>query len=338
MSLTRSITFNNVTASITLPTELNNDSQLDWIITMTSGNNIVSTSGTIDIAVPESEPTPAPIPVPVPIPASTPTSLSESDRIKHIAVIRVLLDMSETLKGKESKAVAAIKILDYVSGEALEFTKSSERFKNTLINKCYEFKRVNSDMPDVVEKADAVLTKFGKCPCCRCSSLAEATNTVVQPVTEPVKPAKPVTEPAKPVTEPVKPVTEPVKPVPTTVVGSIYNSDVSLFITLAHEHELGHFIKEPSRYWSYYENAVKLGNVPGATKAEQMNNYLGLFSELGARTELMKSLFEKNKLVFNDSIMPQYKKWIKTYIPPGKTNRYKNMCDFIDANKSLFTV
>ena len=320
MSLTRSITFNNVTASITLPTELNNDSQLDWIITMTSGNNIVSTSGTIDIAVPESEPTPAPIPVPVPIPASTPTSLSESDRIKHIAVIRVLLDMSETLKGKESKAVAAIKILDYVSGEALEFTNSSERFKNTLINKCYEFKRVNSDMPDVVEKADAVLTKLDKCPCRRCSNLAEPMNTIVQPVTEPVKP-----------------VTEPVKPVPTTVVGSIYNSDVSLFITLAHEHELGHFIKEPSRYWSYYENAVKLGNVPGATKAEQMNNYLGLFSELGARTELMKSLFEKNKLVFNDSIMPQYKKWIKTYIPPGKTNRYKNMCAFIDANKSLFT-
>ena len=320
MSLTRSITFNNVTASITLPTELNNDSQLDWIITMTSGNNIVSTSGTIDIAVPESEPTPAPIPVPVPIPASTPTSLSESDRIKHIAVIRVLLDMSETLKGKESKAVAAIKILDYVSGEALEFTNSSERFKNTLINKCYEFKRVNSDMPDVVEKADAVLTKLDKFPCRRCSNLAEPMNTIVQPVTEPVKP-----------------VTEPVKPVPTTVVGSIYNSDVSLFITLAHEHELGHFIKEPSRYWSYYENAVKLGNVPGATKAEQMNNYLGLFSELGARTQLMKSLFEKNKLVFNDSIMPQYKKWIKTYIPPGKTNRYKNMCAFIDANKSLFT-
>jgi len=334
MSLTRSITFNNVTASITLPTELNNDSQLDWIITMTSGNNIVSTSGTIDIAVPESEPTPAPIPipVPVPVPAPVPASLSESDRIKHIAVIKVLLDMSETLKGKESKAVAAIKILDYVSGEALEFTKSSERFKNTLINKCYEFKRVNSDMPDVVEKADVVLTKLDKCPCSRCSNLAEPMNTIVQPVTEPVKPVV-----AKPVTEPVKPVTEPVKPVPTTVVGSIYNSDVSLFITLAHEHELDHFTKEPSRYWSYYENAVKLGKVSGATKAEQMNNYLGLFSELGARTQLMKSLFEKNKLVFNDSIMPQYKKWIKTYIPPGKTNRYKNMCAFIDANKSLFT-
>ena len=327
MSLTRSITFNNVTASITLPTELNNDSQLDWTITMTSGNNVVSTSGTVDIVVPESEPTPEPVPIPVPVPVPTPASFSESDKIKHIAVIKALLDMSETLKGKESKAVAAIKILDYVSGEALEFTKTLERFKDTVIKKCYEFKRVNSDMPNVVEKADAVLTKLGKCPCSRCSYLAEPMNTVVQPVTES----------AKPVAEPVKPVTEPVKPVPTTVAGSLYNSDVSLFITLAHEHQLGHFIKEPSRYWSYYENAVKLGNVLGATKVEQMNNYLGQFSELGARTQLMKSLFEKNKLVFNDSIMPQYKKWIKTYIPPGKTNRYKNMCAFIDANKSLFT-
>ena len=329
MSLTRSITFNNVTASITLPTELNNDSQLDWTITMTSGNNIVSTSGTVDIVVPESEPAPAPAPAPTP---DTAIFVAVEERNKHIAVIRVLLDMSETLKGKESKAVAAIKILDYVSGEALEFTKSSERFKDTVIKKCYEFKRVNSDMPNVVEKADAVLTKLGKCPCSRCSYLSEATNTVVQPVTESVKPVV-----AKPVAEPVKPVTEPVKPVPTTVAGSLYNSDVSLFITLAHEHQLGHFIKEPSRYWSYYENAVKLGNVLGATKVEQMNNYLGQFSELGARTQLMKSLFEKNKLVFNDSIMPQYKKWIKTYIPPGKTNRYKNMCAFIDANKSLFT-
>ena len=322
MSLTRSITFNNVTASITLPTELNNDSQLDWTITMTSGNNVVSTSGTVDIVVPESEPAPAPAPAPTP---DTAIFVAVEERNKHIAVIRVLLDMSETLKGKESKAVAAIKILDYVSGEALEFTKSSERFKDTVIKKCYEFKRVNSDMPNVVEKADAVLTKFGKCPCSRCSSLSEATNTVVQPVTESVKPVV------------AKPVAEPVKPVPTTVAGSLYNSDVSLFITLAHEHQLGHFIKEPSRYWSYYENAVKLGNVLGATKVEQMNNYLGQFSELGARTQLMKSLFEKNKLVFNDSIMPQYKKWIKTYIPPGKTNRYKNMCAFIDANKSLFT-
>ena len=331
MSLTRSITFNNVTASITLPTELNNDSQLDWTITMTSGNNIVSTSGTVDIVVPESEPAPAPAPAPAPTP-DTAIFVAVEERNKHIAVIRVLLDMSETLKGKESKAVAAIKILDYVSGEALEFTKSSERFKDTVIKKCYEFKRVNSDMPNVVEKADAVLTKLGKCPCSRCSYLAEPMNTVVQPVTESVKPVV-----AKPVTEPVKPVAEPVKPVPTTVAGSLYNSDVSLFITLAHEHQLGHFIKEPSRYWSYYENAVKLGNVLGATKVEQMNNYLGQFSELGARTQLMKSLFEKNKLVFNDSIMPQYKKWIKTYIPPGKTNRYKNMCAFIDANKSLFT-
>ena len=300
MSLTRSITFNNVTASITLPTELNNDSQLDWTITMTSGNNVVSTSGTVDIVVPESEPTPELVPVPVPaLTPDTAAFVAVEERNKHIAVIRVLLDMSETLKGKESKAVAAIKILDYVSGEALEFTKSSERFKDTVIKKCYEFKRVNSDMPAVVENAYDVLTK--------------------------------------PVAEPVKPVAEPVKPVPTTVAGSLYNSDVSLFITLAHEHQLGHFIKEPSRYWSYYENAVKLGNVLGATKVEQMNNYLGQFSELGARTQLMKSLFEKNKLVFNDSIMPQYKKWIKTYIPPGKTNRYKNMCAFIDANKSLFT-
>ena len=358
MSLSRSITFNNVTASITLSTELNNDSQLDWVITMTSGNNVVSTCGTVDIVVPESEPAPAPAPAPVPVPAHVPApvpapvpvpvpvpgtaaSLAVQEKNKHTAVIRALLDISETLKGKEGRAVAVIKILDYVSGEALEFTNTYERFKNTVIKKCYEFKRVNSDIPAVVEKADAVLTKLGKCPCSRCCSLAEATNTVIQPVTESIKPvvAKPVV--AKPVAaKPVaaKPVTEPVKPVPTTATGEPYNPDMSLFLTLAHEHELDQVLAEPILFWRQYEKAIKCGKgYEGATKAEQMNTFFGRFSKVGARAELMKSLFEKNKLVFNDSVMSQYKEWMKTYKPSGKTNRFKNMCEFINVHKSLFT-
>ena len=317
MSLTRSITFNNVTASITLPTELNNDNQLDWTITMTSDNNIVSTSGTVDIVVPESEPTSVPALTSVPI---SPSALSEEDKKKHIVVIKMLLDISESITGKENKAIIAIKILDYVSNDALEFTKSYERFLNTLIKKCYEFKRVNSDMPDVVEKANAVLTKLGKCTCSRCSYLAEPMNTVVQPV-------------AKPVAETAKPVAETVKSVATTVAGEKYNPDMSLFLTIAHKH----YISDPSEYWTFYEDAIKRGDVSGATKAEQMNNYFNQFSKLGARTQLMKSLFEKNKLVFNASVMPQYREWIRTYIPPGRTNRDKNMGAFIDANKSLFT-
>ena len=338
MSVTRSITFNNFTATISLPTSPNNDNQLIWYLSLASGENTVSISDALQIEMPvitetspalrrlqerlatlTQPPAPAPVPAAVPVP-DTAAFVAVEEKNTHIAVIKALLDMCESLKGKESKAVAAIKVLDYVSGEALEFTKTFEKFKSCVIKKCYEFKRVNSDIPAVVEKADAVLIKLGKCPCSRCSKLAEPTNTVVQPITEPVKP-----------------VTEPVKSVATTVAGSAYNSDLSLFITLAHEHELSQFIKEPSRYWSYYESAVRLGNVSGATKAEKMNNYLGSFSELGARTQLMKSLFEKNKLIFNDSVMPRYKEWMKTYKPVGKTNRYKNMWAFIDANRSLFT-
>lgn len=330
MSVTRSITFNNFTATVSLPTTPNNDNQLVWYLSLTSGENTVSTSDVLqmDMPAPTSLPapastpasTPAPVPTPVPAPKLS-TLFPEEEKNKHTAVIRVLLDVSETLKGKESKAVAAIKILDYVSGEALEFTNTYERFKNSVIKKCYEFKRVNSDMPAVVEKADAVLTKLGKCPCRRCCSLAEATNTVIQPVTESVKP-----------------VTESVKPVPTTATGEPYNPDMSLFLTLAHEHELDQVLAEPILFWRLYnEYAIRWGNARGATKAEQMNNYFGQFSKLGARTELMKSLFEKNKLVFNDSVMTQYREWMKTYKPSGKTNRFKNMCAFIDANKSLFT-
>lgn len=353
MSVTRSITFNNFTATINLPTSPNNDNQLIWYLSLASGENTVSISDALQIEMPvitETSPAlrrlqerlatltqpPAPAPAPVPAPApDIPASLAVEEKNKHTAVIKALLDISETLKGKESKAVAAIKILDYVSGEALAFTNTYERFKNTVIKKCYEFKRVNSDMPAVVEKADAVLLALGKCPCSRCCSLAEATNTIIQPVTESIKPvvAKPVT--AKPVT--AKPVAEPVKPIPTTATGEPYNPDMSLFLTIANEHELDQVLAEPILFWRQYENAIKWGNSRGVTKAEQMNTFFGRFSKVAARAELMKSLFEKNKLVFNDSVMSQYREWMKTYKPSGKTNRFKNMCEFINVHKSLFT-
>jgi hypothetical protein len=331
MSVTRSITFNNFTATISLPTSPNNDNQLIWYLSLASGENTVSTYDILQIEMPvitetspaprrlqerlatlTQPPAPAPVPAAVPVPDTT-AFVAVEEKNKHIAVIKALLDMCESLKGKESKAVAAIKVLDYVSGEALEFTKTFESFKSCVIKKCYEFKRVNSDIPAVVEKADAVLIKLGKCPCSRCSKLAEPTNTVVQPITEPVK------------------------PVPTAATGERYNPDMSLFLTMAREHELDQVLARPTEYWTYYENAVRLGSVRGATKTERMNNYLGQFSELGARTQLMKSLFEKKKLIFNDSVMSQYMEWVKTYKPSGKTNRFRNMCIFIDAHKSLFT-
>ena len=263
MSVTRSITFNNFTATISLPTSPNNDNQLIWYLSLASGENTVSTYDILQIEMPvitetspaprrlqerlatlTQPPAPAPVPAAVPVPDTT-AFVAVEEKNKHIAVIKALLDMCESLKGKESKAVAAIKVLDYVSGEALEFTKTFESFKSCVIKKCYEFKRVNSDIPAVVEKADAVLIKLGKCPCSRCSKLAEPTNTVVQPVTEPVT---------------AKPVAEPVKPVPTTATGEPYNPDMSLFLTLAREHELDQVLAEPILFWRQYENAVRLNN------------------------------------------------------------------------------
>ena len=80
---------------------------------------------------------------------------------KHLAAFKVLLDVSGALNGKKGTAIAAVKLLEYASSDALEFTKAYSNFKDIVIYKCYEFKRVNSDMPKLVEKVNTVLTKLG---------------------------------------------------------------------------------------------------------------------------------------------------------------------------------
>lgn len=292
MSLTHSITINDVTTTITFPRGLNIDNQLDWSITLTSGINTVSTSGTVDIVVPTI------IPAVIPALAVFP----EEEKSKHIAVINVLLDMCETLKGKESKAVAAIKILNYISGDALEFTKAYSRFKCTVINKCYEFKRDNSDIPQLVEKANIVLTMLGS-PI----TIPTPANTNIQHV---------------------------VSVPPTEKKDVSYNPDMALFLDLAKKHNCKMAINNPCAHFLYYEYAVKHNTVKGDTKAEKMESYYSLWS---AREDLMRSLFTKNNLDFNDSVMTMYNEWQKTYTPTDKTNRYKKMCAFINAHTTLFT-
>ena len=119
---------------------------------------------------------------------------------KHIAVFNVLLDICDAIKGKEGKAVVFLKLLDYASSDALEFTKGHCMFKDVVVNRCYEFKRFNSDMLQLVEKANTVLTKLGLStiiptdftPFRYCSNnRSPVTNTIIQRV-EPVVPVSPV--------------------------------------------------------------------------------------------------------------------------------------------------
>ena len=303
MSVSRSITFNDVTATVTFDNKLN-DNKLSWNMSMISGANKTSTNDMTTIIVPTSVPVVASIPVVASVPMD--------EKTKHIAHIKDMLDECEKTVCKSNMTVIFIKILDYVSGNALEFTKAHERFKEVVINKCYEFKTVNSDMPDVVTKADAALIKLGSSTTIPLNF--KIANTIIRP--------SPAPAPA---------------PASTVKNDTSYNPEIALFVALAKKYGAENAILDPIKSFSYYETACKTLAITGTTKAEKMVNYFTRWSDLYARIQLMKSLFTKNNIVFTDTAMILYNEWVKTYKPTDKTNRYKKICAFIDAHKSLFT-
>ncbi len=310
----RSITFNDLTATISFPRKLNSDNQINWTVALTSGTNKTSTTGIVTMELPD--PTPKldmPEPTPVPI---------TDDRAKCITTIKNLLADIDATNGKDNKAPIVIKLLDYICGPALDFTKINDKFNDTVIKKCYQFKVMNADMPKLVEKANETLTKLGASTtistdftvdCCKLCEIKY--NTSVAPVASvaPAAAAKPVEK------------------------KEAYNPDMALFIALANKYNAKAAINNPKIYFSYYENLAKWTTIKGSTKAEKMIDYFSKWTDNAKRENLMRSLFTKNNLVFSDAVMTLYYEWVKTYVPTGKTNRYIKMCVFIDENKSLFT-
>jgi hypothetical protein len=279
-----------------------------------------------------------------------PTTYPEADRAKHVNTIKTMLAECDKTKGKENKAVIAIKILDYVSGEALDLTKAYNKFKNTVINKCYEFKQDNTDMSEVVKKADETLIKLGasttipadfkphNCDVCgdhhtpdvlthvraKLQTFAEKkTNEVVNwAVSQP-----PIVAP-KPVAATVEPKKEDTSAL-----------DLALFTALAKKYNFEPAIKTPKTYLTHFESYVRWNHhsVKGSTKAEKMTNYFINCSDDGKRVDLMKTIFEKHSMIFCDAAMTLYYEWAKSYTPTGKTNRYSKMNEFATIHKALFS-
>ena len=321
MSVSRSITFNDTTATLTFDTKLNDNNQLDWGITLISAKNTVSTNGKVRIVM--AAPAPAPAPV-------TPAVYPEAEKAKHVAFIKAALDTIDTSVGRDAKAVGAKMLYDYMLLCAMDFVKAHERYKQTTIWKAYELKSAAPTNTAMIGSINNFLTAIDQplekpalmviatMPSYTCSN---SDCPIHGKKTEEVKPAP------KPTPTPVNTVIQPAEP---------YNPDMALFIALAKKHDAKEAIKNPTNYYSYYTNAVKWGSVTGDTKAEKMNDYLSYWSDGAAREKLMKSLFYKNKLTFSDAVMTLYDEWVKTYTPTDKTNRYKKMCVFTDVHKTLF--
>jgi hypothetical protein len=269
-------------------------------------------------------------------------AVTEADKIKHVTAIKDMLNECEEAKGKDNKEKIAIKLLDYVSGEALDFTKSHERFKDTVINKCYEFKQSEPDRAILVAKSDNVLTKLGasttipdgwkkteKCRvCCGNHATPALSKELNEVITTWEKSQSPVVAP------------KPVEPKPTEAKKEDTSAlDLTLFTALAKKYNFKRAIVNPKAYLSYFESAVRWNSstVKGSTKAEKMTNYFIHCTDDGQRIELMKTIFKKHNLIFSDAAMTLYNEWQKTYKPTGKTNRYIKMNEFATAHKALFT-
>lgn len=338
MSFSRNITFNNTTATISFPTRLDSSNQLNWTLTVTSGINKVSTDGSV--AIESFKPT-----------ASTglntswtavTTTISPAEKDQHVSFIKEALNTIETTSGRDAKAMGAKLLYDYMFMCGLDFVNAYERYKQTTITKAYELKKEAPEKTAMITSIDKYLTAVGaplelpaptvlppppgltrQVACggpltyCGCSGCPDLTVKSQTKTTEPSKPANPVVTPA-------------------------VNTDAeyNLFVVMAKEHECDYIAKNPKDYFGYYQGAVKRGYITGPTVADKIEKYINNYystSPKFERIKLMKSLFEKNKLIYNDAAMTLYNDWQNTYKPTGPTNRYKKMCAFIDAHKSLFT-
>ncbi len=180
MILIRYISLNDIIATFTINTIVSDDNHIEMTISLKCDSNITSTNITIPINLPiqkielvkhdELVKPVEPIHKIEPIKHDEqdkpvePVKLStypESDKLKHVTVIKRLLDEFTQSHDKDTKVEKAINILNYISNEALEFTKNYKKFKNTIINKCYEFKKYESHRRELVEKSDEVLIKLG---------------------------------------------------------------------------------------------------------------------------------------------------------------------------------
>ena len=274
------------------------------------------------------------------------SSIDKKTIIKTISYMLTSIETSTTLQNKIDTLLI---LLDYIIDDALEFTKNHKLFKNTVIDKCYEFKQINSNIPSLVEKADIVLNKLdasttipdGFLPQTRCLVCGDNHNNPATSATSSHIALIPASIPTPITDATVAHVIEPTigtAPIP-------YDPEAALFLSIARKQNATKIINDFTHYFTSYKILSKYDDT--GTQAEKMNRLITSWSiaDTTKRAELMKTLFAKNKLVFSDVVMPLYNEWVTTEYTSNKLqpwnskpNRYKKMCAFINAHKSLFTV
>jgi hypothetical protein len=262
---------------------------------------------------------------------STP-SFNQEEELNCCAHIRSMLIRVNSANTKEEKATLTEEVLEYLRTTGLGFTKCNERFRNIVVKKCYELKICNPDLPDIVSKANQLLSALGEtenipdsiiqefyCKGCEKYHSHSITHTSTSDARNR---ALPVTAAA--------------------TRSEFYNADKTLFLTIAKRLNCPHIIENPDMYFEFYKKAEKDRLLKRNTVAERMEEYItgwshGSNSNEG-RAKTMKSIFAKYKLTYTDYVLPLYSEWLKTHIILlGRTNRYFKMMRFIELHKHLFS-
>jgi hypothetical protein len=248
--------------------------------------------------------------------SSNTSSNFNEEKDKHINFIRGVLADIDNTKFRESKCIAAKILYDYLRICAVNLINTYSQFKQTVIDKAYHLKKDGADNKDLIRALDQLLIVLG-CP-------KEDNSNNKSPVIQ-------------------KDNKENITPVNTSVNNetNLVDPEYDLFIANAKLYNNVLILANSKQFYGYYKKGINCKTLEGITRAEKMNDFFVnycRFSRNHDRMVLMKKLFTKHNLIYNNAIMTMYDEWEKSYKPNGRSNRYIKMLDFICANKFLFTL
>jgi hypothetical protein len=325
-TITRSLTLNGFTATVSIPTKLDAHKMLTCTLKVAQAAWATNSSETAFTWAVE-------------VPATAATAPAVSAKDKHVKYIKGLLDDINAGQARAVKEALAKALYDYLTDEALDFVKTHERFRAEVVKKAYDLKG------DATENAGM------------CSSI----NRVLQGLGEPlVKPAPPPPAPAPPAARwtplgfgldayvavqaapaPANPVVKPAAP-PTVCTDT---ADLALLAAVARKYKCDSVLRNTKEYLGYWRRGVARGDYRGFSKAEAMEKYISSWccvDENMVRERLLHDIFNRKNLEYSPVIMDMYNEWVKTYVPPAnirgrpKPNRWTKMCAFVEENKAAF--
>ncbi len=88
--------------------------------------------------------------------------MKEEEKLRHVTFIRQQLALMEPLKGNpEGRAAVSASIMNYLASHCLNFLAVHPRFRDTVVAKCYEFKKYESEYTQLIAACDRLLISLG---------------------------------------------------------------------------------------------------------------------------------------------------------------------------------